>query len=78
MDVDLTRLNLVDLNQLLTKSEMELQEALLDGKSWQESKDVRDFITALRVAIHRATYPKDTTDIGQIRMKLMLSPELQY
>jgi hypothetical protein len=77
MDIDLTRLNLEDLNQLLTKSEMDLQVALLDGKTWHESKDLRDFIIALRVAIHRATCSNNTTDIGQIRMKLMLSPEFQ-
>jgi hypothetical protein len=78
MDIDLTSLELDDLNLLLAKAEMELQTALLDGDSWAATKELRDEITEIRVAIHRATFPHDTADINQIRLKLMLSPNFSW
>jgi hypothetical protein len=74
MDINLTSLKLDELNLLLIKTEKELQTALLSGVSWSETKDLRDDITEIRIAIYRVNFPHDSSDIGQI-MKLLHSPD---
>ena len=76
MDIDLNRLGHDQLNLLLNKAECKLQAALLEGVSWKELKDIRDDITEIRIAMHRAIYPHDTSEFGQIRMRLWQGPEL--
>jgi len=70
MEIDLTRLSLADLKTMLGKSEKELQEKLLDGVPWNQSKALRDIIKDLRMAIYRINNPHDTSYITQIKEKL--------
>ena len=70
MEIDLNRLTLHDLKSMLSKSEKELQEQLLDGVPWKQSKPLRDVIKELRMAIYRITNPHDTSYISQVRHKL--------
>lgn len=76
MDIDLDRLGLKDLTLLLHQAEKNLQTALLNGCSWQESKDLRNDITGIRIAIHRVTHPHDAHEIDQIMQKLKQGPDL--
>jgi hypothetical protein len=76
MEIDLTRLNLADLNLMLNKAEKELQEKLLEGVSWNVLKPLQYAITDLRIAIHRLAYPHDNSDIREIRKKLDRNPSL--
>jgi hypothetical protein len=56
MEINLNRLNLADLKNLYQKSQRQLQEELLEGASWHETKYIRDIITEISIEIHEKQF----------------------
>lgn len=57
MEINLKELETEELKMLYSKTENELQTALLNGASWEEVKAKRDLVTNISIILHKRKFP---------------------
>ena len=57
MEINLKGLGVEELRNLFSKTERELQTALLNGASWEEVKSKRNLVTEIAIELHKKKFP---------------------